>query len=56
MRYPNHTKFSNKFNVKTQVLLKVLAIGNREIEAGKVKPVADVVNRLRTQGKMPIAT
>lgn len=41
---------------KTRALLKVLALGNREIEAGKVKPVADVVNRLRTQGKMPIST
>jgi prevent-host-death family protein len=32
---------------KTLALLKVLALGNREIEAGKVKPVANVVNRLR---------
>jgi prevent-host-death family protein len=30
-------------------LLKILALGNREIDAGKVKPVADVVQRLRAK-------
>ncbi len=30
-------------------LLKILALGNKQIAAGKVKPVADVVKRLRTQ-------
>jgi len=30
-------------------LLKILALGNREIEEGKVKPVADVVSRLRAK-------
>jgi prevent-host-death family protein len=34
---------------ETLALLKVLAIGNQEIEAGKVKPVADVVARLRAR-------
>jgi hypothetical protein len=28
-------------------LLKILALGNQDIEAGRVKPVADVVARLR---------
>ena len=32
---------------ETLALLKILALGNREIEEGKVKPVADVVKRLR---------
>lgn len=32
---------------ETLALLKILALGNREIEAGKVKPIADVVARLR---------
>ena len=32
---------------QTLALLKILALGNREIEEGKVKPVADVVKRLR---------
>jgi prevent-host-death family protein len=32
---------------QTLALLKVLALGNREIEEGKVKPVAEVVKRLR---------
>ncbi len=30
-------------------LLKILALGNKQIEQGKVKPVADVVKRLRGQ-------
>ena len=34
---------------ETLALLKILALGNREIEAGKVTPVADVVARLRAK-------
>lgn len=34
---------------ETLVLLKILALGNVEIEAGKVKPVGDVVARLRAK-------
>ena len=34
---------------ETLALLKILALGNRETEAGKVKPVADVVERLRAK-------
>ena len=34
---------------ETLALLKVLALGNKEIEAGKVKPVAQVVARLRAK-------
>ncbi len=34
---------------ETLALLKILAFGNREIEEGKVKPVADVVSRIRTK-------
>lgn len=34
---------------ETLALLKILALGNREIEAGKLKPVAEVVNRLRSR-------
>ncbi|MBL8490117.1 MAG: type II toxin-antitoxin system Phd/YefM family antitoxin [Rhodocyclaceae bacterium] len=30
-------------------LLKILALGNAEIEAGKIKPVAEVVARLRAK-------
>ena len=36
---------------ETLALLKILALGNREIEQGKVAPVADVVRRLRA-GKL----
>jgi prevent-host-death family protein len=32
---------------ETLALLKVLALGNRQIEAGRVQPAADVVARLR---------
>lgn len=35
---------------ETLALLKLLALGNHDIEKGKVKPVADVVQRLRTKG------
>lgn len=34
---------------KTLALLKILALGNREIEDGRIKPVAEVVNRLRAK-------
>jgi len=33
----------------TLALLKILALGNQEIAAGKVKPVAEVVARLRAK-------
>ena len=34
---------------ETLALLKILALGNREVEEGKVKPVADVARRLRAK-------
>lgn len=34
---------------ETLALLKILALGNAEIEAGKVRPVAEVVARLRAK-------
>jgi prevent-host-death family protein len=34
---------------ETLALLKILALGNREIEEGKVKPVARVAARLRAK-------
>ena len=37
---------------ETLALLKILALGNHDLAAGKVKPVADVVARLRA--KRPI--
>ncbi|HEY3357553.1 MAG TPA: type II toxin-antitoxin system Phd/YefM family antitoxin [Polyangia bacterium] len=36
---------------ETLALLKLLALGNRDIEEGKVKPVAEVVARLRAKSK-----
>ena len=32
---------------ETMALLKILALGNRQIEAGQVEPAADVIARLR---------
>lgn len=34
---------------ETLALLKILALGNRDIEEGKVKPIADVARRLRAK-------
>lgn len=31
---------------ETMALLKILALGNRQIDEGKVEPVADVIKRL----------
>lgn len=36
---------------ETLALLKLLALGNQEIEAGKVTPVADVARRLKAKSK-----
>ncbi len=32
---------------QTMALLKILALGNRQVEEGKVQPAADVIKRLR---------
>ena len=32
-------------------LLKMLALGQRQIEEGKVQPASDVIARLRNRGK-----
>ncbi|WP_108098298.1 type II toxin-antitoxin system Phd/YefM family antitoxin [Pseudomonas sp. GV071] len=34
---------------QTLAMLKVLALGNQEVAAGKVKPASDVIARLRTK-------
>lgn len=34
---------------ETLALLKILALGNQQVEEGKLKPIAAVVNRLRAQ-------
>jgi PHD/YefM family antitoxin component YafN of YafNO toxin-antitoxin module len=34
---------------ETLALLKILALGNQDAASGKVKPVGDVVARLRTK-------
>jgi prevent-host-death family protein len=32
---------------ETMALLKILALGNRQVEEGKIEPVVDVIKRLR---------
>lgn len=34
---------------ETQALLNILALGQQDVEAGRVRPVADVVTRLRAR-------
>lgn len=34
---------------ETLALLKILALGQQDVEAGRLKPVADVVARLRAK-------
>jgi prevent-host-death family protein len=34
---------------ETMALLKILALGSRQVEAGKVQHAADVINRLRNR-------
>jgi prevent-host-death family protein len=34
---------------ETLALLKILALGTRDVEQGRVKPLSDVVKRLRTE-------
>lgn len=38
---------------ETLALLKVLALGQEDVQAGRVKPVADVVARLRAKRQSP---
>lgn len=38
---------------ETLSLLKILALGNQEIAAGKVKPAVDVIARLRARRAAP---
>lgn len=35
--------------LETMALLKILALGTRQIEEGKVQPAADVIKRLRNR-------
>lgn len=36
---------------ETMALLKILALGSRQMEKGRVQPADDVIQRLRGQGK-----
>jgi hypothetical protein len=45
MRYSKRIK--PKETRETLALLKILALGNQEVAAGRVKPAADAIARLR---------
>ena len=34
---------------ETLALLKILALGNQDVDAGKIKPAVDIIARLRTK-------
>ena len=38
---------------ETLALLKILALGSRQIEEGRVKPAADIIARLRERRQIP---
>jgi prevent-host-death family protein len=38
---------------ETMALLKILALGTRQIEAGKVQPAGDVIRQLRNRAENP---
>jgi prevent-host-death family protein len=38
---------------ETMALLKILALGNRQIEAGKLEPAASTIKRLRERRRDP---
>ena len=40
---------------ETIVLRKILALGNKECEAGKLKPVDEVVAHIKSQSRKPAA-
>lgn len=37
---------------ETLALLKLLAIGNQDIQEGRVKPLTEVIERIRSSGKL----
>jgi hypothetical protein len=37
------------------VLLEILALGNKECKAGKLKPIDEVVARIKSQARKPAA-
>ena len=39
---------------ETTVLLKILAMGNQQIEAGKVQPVASAIKRIRKTRELKV--
>ena len=45
---------SDEATQETLALLKILALGNRQIDEGKVVPAADVIGRLRAKNKRAV--
>lgn len=40
---------------ETMALLKILALGQRQVEEGRVQPAAEVIKRVRAQGSHEVA-
>ena len=40
---------------QTLVFLEILALGNKECKAGKLKPIDEVVARIKSQARKPAA-
>jgi prevent-host-death family protein len=38
---------------ETLTLLKILALGNKQVERGEITPIAEVVRRLRSRATLP---
>jgi prevent-host-death family protein len=38
---------------ETLALLKILALGNQQVERGEITPIADVASRLRSKATIP---
>jgi prevent-host-death family protein len=38
---------------ETLALLKILALGNQQVERGEITPIADVASRLRSEATIP---
>ncbi len=47
---------NDKQTNQTLALLKILALGNKQIEEGKVQPAADVFKRIRERSQMDDST
>ena len=54
MKFPTKIKPTSNYRTQeTLALLKILALGERQIEDGKVQPASEVFRRLRAKYEQP---